>query len=104
MGLPTGQEYRLSDSIPYAALDGITQEQAIQQAMATRPDYLSAKARLKAAELARQAASAENYPSLSTGLNYGDIGSPNFGIFAWDPRLLFHSEHPYLSGQPGAGG
>jgi outer membrane protein TolC len=79
VGLPTGQEYRLSDSIPYAALDGITQEQAIQQAMATRPDYLSAKARLKAAELARQAASAENYPSLSTGLNYGDIGSPNFG-------------------------
>ena len=69
----------MTDSVPYAALDGITQEQALQQAMSTRPDYLSAKAQVQAAELARQAVAAENYPSLSTDTNYGDIGSPNFG-------------------------
>ena len=79
IGLPNGQEFRLTDSVPYAALDGITQEQALQQALSTRPDYLSAKAQVRAAELARQAVAAENYPSLSTDTNYGDIGSPNFG-------------------------
>jgi outer membrane protein TolC len=79
VGLPNGQEFRLTDSVPYASLDGITQEQALQQAMSTRPDYLSAKAQVQSAELARQAVAAENYPSLATDTNYGDIGSPNFG-------------------------
>ncbi len=79
VGLPNGQEFRLTDSIPYAALDGITQEQALQQAMATRPDYLSAKAQVQSADFARQAVAAENYPSVTTDTNYGDIGSPNFG-------------------------
>ncbi|MGO8787789.1 MAG: TolC family protein [Terriglobia bacterium] len=79
IGLPSGQEFRLTDSVPYTALDGITQEQALQQALATRPDYLSAKAQVQAAELTRQAVAAENYPSLTTDTNYGDIGSPNFG-------------------------
>ncbi len=79
IGLPSGQEFRLADTLPYAPLDGITLEQALEQAHATRPDYLSAKAQVHAAELALQAAAAENYPSVSTDSNYGDIGSPNFG-------------------------
>ena len=79
IGLPSGQEFRLTDSVPYASLDGITQEQALQQAYSERPDYQSAKAQVRAAELARQSVAAENYPSLSTDTNYGDIGSPNFG-------------------------
>jgi outer membrane protein TolC len=74
-----GQEFQLTDSVPYAALDGMTQERALQQAISTRPDYLSTKAQVHAAELARQAAAAENYPSLTTNTNYGEIGSPNFG-------------------------
>jgi outer membrane protein TolC len=79
VGLPAGQEFRLADSVPYAALDGITLGIALQEAVSTRPDYLAAKASVQAAELARQAAGAGNYPSLSTDTNYGDIGSPNFG-------------------------
>ena len=79
IGLPSGQEFQVSDTVPYAALDGITQEQALQQAHATRPDYLAAKEQVRAAELAYQAVAAENYPSLSTDTTYGDIGSPNFG-------------------------
>ena len=79
IGLPNGQEFRLTDSVPYASLGGITQEQALQQAYSVRPDYQSAKAQVRAAELARQAVAAENYPWLSTDTNYGDIGSPNFG-------------------------
>jgi len=79
IGLPNGQEFNLTDSVPYAPLDGITSDQALKQAYSTRPDYLSAKAQVQAAELAGGAAAAENYPSLSADTNYGDIGSPNFG-------------------------
>jgi outer membrane protein TolC len=79
IGLPSGQLFQLSDSVPYAPLEGITQDQALKQAYSARPDYLSAKAQVRAAELARRAAMAENYPSLSMNTNYGDIGSPNFG-------------------------
>ncbi len=79
IGLPNGQEFQLTDSVPYAALAGITLEQGLTQAYSTRPDYLSAKTQVQAAETGRQAAAAENYPSLSTATNYGDIGSPNFG-------------------------
>ena len=79
IGLPAGQEFRLTDSVPYKTLDGTTQEQALQMAISTRPDYLSARSRVRAAELTRQSVAAENYPSLSTDTNYGDIGSPNFG-------------------------
>jgi outer membrane protein TolC len=79
IGLPNGQEFQLTDTIPYAELTGITLEQALAQAHATRPDYLAAKAQVRAAELAQQAAAAENYPWLGVNANYGDIGSPNFG-------------------------
>jgi outer membrane protein TolC len=91
IGLPNGQEFRLADSVPYAPLGGVTLEQALQQARSTRPDYLSAKARVSGSELARQAAAAENYPSLSMGTNFGDIGSPNLGTsretFSFDVAL-----------------
>jgi outer membrane protein TolC len=79
IGLPNGQEFRLADSVPYAPLSGITLDQALKQAYSTRPDYFSAQAQVRAAELAHRAATAENYPSLSTETNFGDIGSPNFG-------------------------
>jgi outer membrane protein TolC len=79
IGLPNGQEFRLTDTVPYAPLENITLAQALAQARSTRPDYLSAQAQVRAAELTRQAAGAENYPSLSTTTDFGDIGSPNFG-------------------------
>jgi outer membrane protein TolC len=78
VGLPNGQEFQPADTVPYSALTGITLDQALRQAYATRPDYLAAKAQVRAAELARQAASAENYPWVGVSANYGDIGSPNF--------------------------
>ncbi len=79
IGLPKGQAFEVTDAIPFAPLDGITLDQALTQAYATRPEYLGARAQVRAAELARQSAAAANYPSLSTEANYGDIGSPNFG-------------------------
>ena len=79
IGLPKGQQFQITDTVPYAPLAGITLEQALEQAMTTRPDYLSAKAKLRAAELQRQSAAAANLPSISADADYGDIGSPNFG-------------------------
>lgn len=79
IGLPKGQEFLLTDAVPYAPLAGMTLDQALKRAYTTRPDYLSAQAQVRAAELTRRAAAAENYPWLSTDTNYGDIGSPNFG-------------------------
>ncbi|HXA86571.1 MAG TPA: TolC family protein, partial [Candidatus Dormibacteraeota bacterium] len=80
IGLPNGQDFRLTDPVPYAPLTNITQEQALQQAYNTRADFLSAKAQVRAAELAVQASAAENYPSVGLNSNYGDIGSPNFSV------------------------
>lgn len=91
IGLPNGQEFRVSESVPYAPLTEITLEQALKQAYSTRPDYLSSKAQLQAAELTLRAAGAENYPYVSTDTNYGDIGSPNFtsshGTVGFDAAL-----------------
>jgi outer membrane protein TolC len=78
IGLPNGQEFRLSDSVPYAPLASITLDEALRQAYSTRPDYLSSKAQVQAAESTLRAAGAENYPYVSTQTDYGDIGSPNF--------------------------
>lgn len=78
IGLPKGQAFEIADSIPYAPLDGITLEQALTRALTTRPDYLSAKARVEEAELRRAAAVAGNYPWLNANADYGAIGSPGF--------------------------
>jgi outer membrane protein TolC len=79
IGLPNGQDFLLTDIVPYAPLTGINLDQALAQAYVNRPDYASAKAQVRAAELALQAAAAQNYPSLGINANYGDIGSPNLG-------------------------
>jgi len=79
IGLPSGQEFQLTDSIPYSPLTGITLDEALQRAYVSRADYFGAKAQVRAAELARQAAAAENYPTVSVNTDFGDIGSPNFG-------------------------
>ncbi len=78
IGLPNGQEFQLTDAVPYAPLDEMTINGALQQAYAARSDYLGAKEQVRSAELSIQAASAENYPSLSVSTDFGDIGSPNF--------------------------
>ena len=79
VGLPNGQQFDLSDKVPFSALKEIALEEALLQARATRPDYIAAKAQVRAAELSAQAAAAQNYPWVRFNANYGDIGSPNFG-------------------------
>jgi outer membrane protein TolC len=74
IGLPEGQEFTLTDSIPYAPLAGVSKESALDTAYKNRSDYLGALDRMKAAESLRKAATGEALPSLQFDANYGDIG------------------------------
>jgi len=78
IGLPAGQEFTLTDNAPYAPLEGVSLDKALEDAYANRPDYLSAQLEARAARLSRKAAVAENFPTVTSSANYGDIG-PNFG-------------------------
>lgn len=74
IGLPTGQEFTLSDELPYVPVPEMTLEQALDQAYKTRPDYLASLERVKAAEAARSAATAEWLPSVDVNADYGALG------------------------------
>jgi outer membrane protein TolC len=73
-GLPPAQDFELSDTAPYAPLDGLTPEQMLDRAHQSRGDYLSLKAQVQAAETTRDAALAERYPKLALEGNYGASG------------------------------
>jgi len=78
IGLAPGQEFTLTDQAPYEPLVPMSTEQSLQRAYATRPDYLAAAEKVRAAEYFRRAATAEHLPSLGMEADYGDIGvTPN---------------------------
>jgi outer membrane protein TolC len=78
IGLPAGQEFTLTDTVPYTPLEGVSLDKALQDAYSSRPDYTSAQEGVRAAGLSRKAAVAENFPTVTSAADYGDIG-PNFG-------------------------
>ncbi|HXF27945.1 MAG TPA: TolC family protein [Bryobacteraceae bacterium] len=92
IGLPLGQQFNITDSIPYAPLEGITLEDALNRAYANRSDMRSAEAQVKAADYARGAAKAEYYPTLGFSADYGAIGinpSQSHGTFTFMGTLKF---------------
>jgi len=74
MGLPLGQQFELTNRVPYHELTPLSLDDAIEGAFRSRPDFQSALNRVRSAELARQAASAERYPSIGAEVNYGLAG------------------------------
>ncbi len=74
IGLPAGQAFQLTETIPYDPQPPVTIDEALQRAYSMRADYLSAESQLHAAELARRAAFEEYYPTLSFDGNYGAGG------------------------------
>jgi outer membrane protein TolC len=85
IGLAPGQEYALSDTLPYSPLTDITLNDALARAYETRFDLKAAESQVRAAELVRGAAVAERYPTVEFGGDYGVIGpSPgnSHGTFA----------------------
>jgi outer membrane protein TolC len=84
IGLPPGQEFILTDQVPYAPLAQMTLEEALRRAYASRSDYQAATQRVRGAEYFRNAATAEHYPSLGLAGDYGDAGirpGSSHGVF-----------------------
>lgn len=75
VGLPPGQEFTLTDSLPYAPLADLALDQALVRAYANRADLKSAESQVRAAELAKQAAQAERLPTVTLTGDYGAIGT-----------------------------
>jgi outer membrane protein TolC len=86
IGLPIGQQFNISEPIPFKALEEISAEDAYHHALEQRADYRSAKLQVQAAATARDAAKAERYPSAGVAAYYGDTGVTfasshgNFGV------------------------
>jgi outer membrane protein TolC len=79
IGLPLGQEFALTDRIPYTPLPPMTFEDSLEQAYRSRADYQRTLTQVRAAELSRKAAQGERLPSLQFDADYGDIG-PTPGV------------------------
>lgn len=75
IGLASGQEFELTDKSPYQAFEGITVDDALKRAYATRSDYRAAMSAMLAAELSRDAALGGYFPSLTFSGDYGVGGA-----------------------------
>jgi outer membrane protein TolC len=92
IGLPPGQEIRLTDPMPYSPLENFTLDQAMELAVRNRADLKAAEEQVRAAELAHQAAVAEHYPALGLAADYGVIGTnpaQSHGTFSVEGQLRF---------------
>jgi len=74
IGLPIGQSFTLSEDVPFVPVPEMTFEDAVDRAYKTRPDYLAAQERIRAAEADRQAIVGEMLPAVHVNADFGDIG------------------------------
>jgi outer membrane protein TolC len=87
IGLAPGQEFEFTDKSPYQPFEGITVDEALKQAYASRSDYQAALTDVRAAEFSRKAAVAGYYPSLLFNADYGAAGShPSTATPVFDVR------------------
>ncbi len=75
IGLAPGQEFDLTDKSPYQPFEGITVDEALKRAYASRSDYQAAMSDVRAAEFSRKAAVAGYFPSLAFSGDYGAGGA-----------------------------
>lgn len=93
IGLPGGQEFTLTDRVPYKPIESMSPAEAMRQALETRSDYQSALMQVRAAETARVAALAERYPTVGLAADYGDIGTSfadSHGVFSVTGSVRFN--------------
>lgn len=84
LGLPAHQQFSLVSRVPYKPLPNFSEEEALQRALAARPDYLAADQQVKAAELLKKAAEAERLPSVGVSGDYGVLGTrPDNAFPTW---------------------
>ena len=75
IGLPLDQQFRLTDSVPFATAAATTPEQAFSDALKNRKDLAGAAERVKGAEAQKKAANAEQYPTVNFNGDFGDLGT-----------------------------
>ena len=93
IGLPPGQAFNISDTVPFAPLGGLTQDEALHTALAQRPDYLSEKKLVLAAEESLKAAHGQWYPTVDVNGFFGDAGlslNNSHGVFGVTGALNFN--------------
>ncbi len=74
IGLPNGQQFTISDTLPFAPIQTVLDD-LLKQAYDKRPDIRAAEANVRAAQFAVDSARAERYwPSVVVQADYGDIG------------------------------
>ena len=87
IGLATSQDFDLTDKSSYQLLDGLTIDETLKRAYASRSDYRAAESSVRAAELTRKAAVGGYFPSLSFGADYGKGGDhPSDSTRVYDVR------------------
>jgi outer membrane protein TolC len=74
IGLPAGQQFALTDKVPYQPLAALSVDEATQRAYTSRSDYQAALQQVRAAEYSRKAATAEYFPTIDIAGNYGAAG------------------------------
>lgn len=102
IGLAPGQDFTLTDTLPFAPLEGLPLDQALSRAYANRADLKAADAQVHAAEITKHAAEAERLPTISVGADYGVIGTDPtnaHGTFAISGNVRF----PIFNGRRSAG-
>ncbi len=75
IGIPSSQPIQVSDRGAEVPRPALTLDEAIQRAIASRPDYQAALARVRAAEADHRAAQADVIPSLHLNADYGANGT-----------------------------
>jgi outer membrane protein TolC len=74
IGLPAGQQFGVTDTLPFTPLAN-SLDDLLKQAFEHRADFRAAQANVRAAEFAIDAARAEHYwPTVVVQADYGDIG------------------------------
>jgi outer membrane protein TolC len=74
IGLPLAQQFRLSDDVPYAALDNIDPKTAFADALNNRKDLQALNETVKASEAQKKAAWEQQLPQADVSGNFGDQG------------------------------
>jgi len=75
IGLPPGQQFKITSSAPYQTWSGPELSAALEQAKQGRADLKSAQVAAQAASLQKRAAQFERLPALSVNGYYGAIGT-----------------------------
>ena len=74
IGLPAGQRFVAADGFRFAALEGVTEDEALRRAAVDRTDLQAAESAMKAAGLAVGAAKAERVPTVAVNADFGAAG------------------------------